>query len=71
MRDPTGKERRYVVTNVSSENRELEDRVGWGSERGSGHVRLTSSNGAAIREFSHVLTIREVDVGSEAEPSGE
>jgi len=46
LHDPAGKGREYVVSSVSSGKKERENRVGWGSERGSGHVRLTTSNGA-------------------------
>ena len=47
LRDPAGKGREYIVSSVSSGKKEREDRVGWGNERGSGYVRLTTSNGAA------------------------
>ena len=46
LRDPAGNGREYIVTSVSSGKKEREDRVGWGNERGSGHVRLTTTNGA-------------------------
>jgi len=47
MRDPSGRGREYTVQSVENGRRQREDLVGWGYERGAGHVRMKTSNGAS------------------------